>query len=138
MGAKRSAGVEYEPIRRSTVKQHSIFLIKQWAFTADCPFSLETSEEQVLPLCRVCGIKSIHTAFYSPVILFSFAVKVSVREQTQWGKSPTLLMQNLPIFTSFPYYHLLDFPVARQGIKHSNMPVSEKEHSAPALQEGCM
>lgn len=44
-------------------------------------------------------------------------------------------MQNLPTFTSFPHYHLLDFPVARQGIKHSNMPVSDKAHSVPACRK---
>lgn len=53
-----------------------------------------------------------------------------MRVQTQWGKSPTLLMQNLPIFTSFLHYHLLDFPVARWGIKHSKVPVGDKERSA--------
>lgn len=63
MGANQRAGAEHEPIRRSTIKQYSVFLFKQQAVAANWPFSPETAEEQVLPLLLICGVKSMHLLF---------------------------------------------------------------------------
>lgn len=63
MGVRHSAGEEYESIRRSTVKQYFIFLFKQWAFSANCPSSLETPEDKAYPCAWFVALKACTFVF---------------------------------------------------------------------------